>query len=72
MDSRRLRLELTATGRGLVADAQRYQRTVFEYVTRDWTETEQLEFARLLLKFVASVSEAHAESSAADEPSLEE
>lgn len=59
MDNRRLRLELTDAGRKLVANAHRYQRTVFEYVTRDWTEAEQQEFARLLIKFVASVADTH-------------
>jgi len=58
-DSRRLRLELTDAGHKLVANAHQYQRKVFEYVTRDWTEAEQQEFARLLVKFVASVAELH-------------
>ena len=56
-DNRRLRLELTDAGRKLVANAHEYQRIVFEHVTRDWTETEQQEFARLLIKFVASVAD---------------
>lgn len=43
MDSRRLRLELTDAGHKLVANAHWYQRIVFEYVTRDWTEAEQNE-----------------------------
>ncbi len=71
MDSRRLRLEMTDAGRKLVANAHRYQRTVFEYVTRDWTEAEQQEFARLLIKFVASVADTHAQLIASDELSME-
>jgi DNA-binding MarR family transcriptional regulator len=59
MDNRRLCLELTDAGRKLVAHAHRYQRTVFEYATRDWTEAAQQEFARLLIKFVASVANTH-------------
>lgn len=59
MDSRRLRLELTDAGHKLVAHAHQYQRAVFEYVTRDWAEAEQQEFARLLVRFVASVAEMH-------------
>lgn len=55
-DRRRLRLELTDARRTLVAYAHQYQRTVFEDLTRDWTEAEQQEFARLLVKFVASVT----------------
>ena len=42
-----------------IAHAHQYQRAVFEYVTRDWAEAEQQEFARLLVKFVASVAEMH-------------
>lgn len=59
-DSRRLRLELTDAGRELVEAAHHYQRVVFEYVTREWSEQERQEFARLLSKFVASVAETHA------------
>ena len=56
-DSRRLCLELTDAGRTLVANAHQYQRSVFEYVTRDWTEAERQVFAGLLVKFVASIAE---------------
>lgn len=56
-DSRRLRLELTDAGCTLIANAHQYQRSVFEYVTRDWTEAERQVFAGLLVKFVASVAE---------------
>lgn len=58
-DSRRLRLELTKTGRELVEEAHRYQRVVFEYMTREWSEQERQEFARHLIKFVASIAETH-------------
>lgn len=71
MDNRRLRLELTDAGRKLVANAHRYQRTVFKYVTRDWTEAEQQEFARLLIKFVASVADTHTQLIESDELSME-
>jgi DNA-binding MarR family transcriptional regulator len=57
IDSRRAALELTAAGRELVEQAHQYQRTVFEQVTGDWPEDERQEFARLLIKFVASFSE---------------
>jgi DNA-binding MarR family transcriptional regulator len=59
-DSRRLRLELTDAGRELVEEAHQYQRLVFEHVTREWSEQERQEFARLLLRFVDSVAETHA------------
>jgi DNA-binding MarR family transcriptional regulator len=71
VDSRRLRLELTDAGRKLVANAQRYQRIVFEYVTRDWTEAEQQEFAGLLIKFVASLAETHTQFIELDGLSME-
>lgn len=33
---------------------RRHQRAAFEYVTSDWTERERLDFARLMLKYVAA------------------
>ena len=56
-DGRRARLALTAAGRALAEDARRYQRAVFEQVTRDWPERERAEFARLFVKFAAAVAE---------------
>jgi DNA-binding MarR family transcriptional regulator len=64
-DSRRLRLELTDAGRELVEEAHHYQRVVFEYVTREWSEQERQEFARLLLRFVASITETHTTATSA-------
>jgi DNA-binding MarR family transcriptional regulator len=57
LDKRRLCLELTDTGHELRVHAQAYQRAVFAHVTGDWTADEQHEFARLLVKFVASVAD---------------
>jgi DNA-binding MarR family transcriptional regulator len=69
-DSRRIRLELTEAGRELVENAHHYQRTVFEQVTGDWSEDERQEFARLLIKFVASFAETRARlTTSADQPS---
>ncbi|MGH2599950.1 MAG: MarR family winged helix-turn-helix transcriptional regulator [Dehalococcoidia bacterium] len=56
-DARRVRLELTDAGRDLSASSRRYQRAVFDRVTRDWSEQERLDFARLVIKFVDSTSE---------------
>lgn len=67
-DNRRLRLELTDAGRELVEAAHQYQRMVFEYVTREWSEQERQEFARLLSKFVASVIETRAMVTSTQEP----
>lgn len=57
-DGRRSRLELTEAGRGLADDSRRYQRSVFEDLTRGWSEGEREHFARLLAKFADSVAEA--------------
>lgn len=57
IDSRRAALELTEAGHELVEQAHQYQRSVFEQVTGNWPEDERQEFARLLIKFVASFSE---------------
>jgi DNA-binding MarR family transcriptional regulator len=59
-DARRVRLALTDAGDALAADARRYQRAVFEQVTRDWSDQERHEFARLFIKFAAAVAEARA------------
>ncbi|MDP9374359.1 MAG: MarR family winged helix-turn-helix transcriptional regulator [Chloroflexota bacterium] len=58
VDARRVPLELTPAGRALAEDARRYQRAVFEHVTRDWSERERDEFARLFVKFADAVAEA--------------
>ena len=62
-DARRARLALTDAGRALAGDARRYQRAVFERVTRDWTEQERHEFARLFVRFADAVARAHDEGS---------
>lgn len=56
-DNRRLRLELTASGYELVEYSHHYQRAIFEHVTQDWPDQERQDFARLLIKFVESVTE---------------
>ncbi|MEU8927078.1 MarR family winged helix-turn-helix transcriptional regulator [Kitasatospora sp. NPDC048545] len=53
-DGRRTVLRLSSEGRELMARFGRHQRSAFEYVTADWSERERLEFARLMLKYVAS------------------
>jgi DNA-binding MarR family transcriptional regulator len=53
-DGRRTVLHLSPEGRDLMARFRRHQRSAFEAITTDWPETERLEFARLLLKYVAS------------------
>lgn len=67
-DARRARLGLTAAGRALAEGARRYQRAVFEQVTRDWPERERAEFARLFVKFAAAVAESLAAPAAPGPP----
>lgn len=68
-DARRVPLTLTAAGRALATDARRYQRAVFEQVTRDWSDEERREFARLFVRFAAAVADARANPPATDRPS---
>ncbi|MCF3100371.1 winged helix-turn-helix transcriptional regulator [Streptomyces roseoverticillatus] len=53
-DGRRTVLHLSPEGRELMARFSRHQRSAFECITADWPEHERLEFARLMLKYVAS------------------
>lgn len=59
-DARRVQLALTDAGRALSEDARRYQRAVFEHVTREWSDWERHEFARLLSRFVDAVADMRA------------
>ena len=59
-DARRVHLELTDAGRTLSEHARRYQRGVFEQVTREWSDGERHEFARLLTRFVDAVADTRA------------
>jgi DNA-binding MarR family transcriptional regulator len=65
IDARRSSLHLTAQGAALVEDARRYQRTIFEQITADWSAEEQASFARLLVRFTDGVA---ARLAAADPP----
>ncbi|MEU6878913.1 MarR family winged helix-turn-helix transcriptional regulator [Streptomyces sp. NPDC046712] len=53
-DGRRTILHLSPEGKDLMNRFRRHQRSAFEYVTADWSERERLDFARLMLKYVAS------------------
>ncbi len=59
-DGRRVHLALTDAGRTLSAQARRYQRGVFEHVTRDWSDQERHAFAGLLTRFVDAVTDTRA------------
>ncbi|WP_238846929.1 MarR family winged helix-turn-helix transcriptional regulator [Nocardia arthritidis] len=47
-DRRSAVLRLTARGRRLLADAHEWQRTVFDELTADWSETDRRRFAGYL------------------------
>ncbi|MFI8966761.1 MarR family winged helix-turn-helix transcriptional regulator [Streptomyces sp. NPDC053493] len=53
-DGRRTVLHLSPEGRELMARFARHQRSAYDQVTADWSEHERLEFARLMIKYVAS------------------
>lgn len=57
-DGRAAQLALTPAGQELADQARRYQRAVFEQVTRTWPAPERQEFARLFVKFADAVSAA--------------
>jgi len=50
-DGRRTVLQLTPAGIDLRDRFRRQQRKMFEQITSDWTDTERLEFARLLTRY---------------------
>ncbi|MCX5377043.1 MarR family winged helix-turn-helix transcriptional regulator [Streptomyces sp. NBC_00091] len=53
-DGRRTILHLSPGGQELMDRFRKHQRSAFEYITADWSERERLDFARLMLKYVAS------------------
>jgi DNA-binding MarR family transcriptional regulator len=54
-DGRRTVLRLSPEGTATLERFRQHQRGAFEFVTRDWTERDRLEFARLLLKYVDAI-----------------
>lgn len=57
LDGRRTILQLTDSGREMLAGFRRHQRSAYEHITRDWPQEERLEFARLLIKYVDTLAE---------------
>ena len=53
-DGRRTVLHLSPEGQELMTRFGRHQRQAYEYVTADWDQRDRLEFARLMLRYVAS------------------
>lgn len=52
-DGRRMCLELTGAGRKLLQTTSSFRRRVFSQVMASWSDSECVEFARLLAKFIA-------------------
>ena len=55
-DGRRVVLNLTAHGVSMRDQFRDQQRQAFEHITRDWTDTDRLELARLLIKYSESTA----------------
>ncbi|MGW2255589.1 MarR family winged helix-turn-helix transcriptional regulator [Kitasatospora sp. NPDC001660] len=56
-DGRRTILQLSVDGHEMLARFRSHQRSAFERITQDWPDDERVEFARLLIKYVDSISE---------------
>ncbi|MFC4148510.1 MarR family winged helix-turn-helix transcriptional regulator [Micromonospora mangrovi] len=56
-DGRRTVLELTEAGRAALDRFRAHQRQAFEFITREWSRPERVEFARLLIKYVDALTE---------------
>ncbi|RSM64347.1 MarR family transcriptional regulator [Actinoplanes sp. ATCC 53533] len=54
-DGRRTVLRLSPDGTATLERFRQHQRAAFEFITRDWPESERLDFARLLLKYVDAI-----------------
>ena len=65
-DGRRTIIQLTDEGNALLDHFRHQHRQAFEYITRDWPKAEQLEFARLLIKYAEATSRLPAPPDSAD------
>jgi len=55
-DGRAITLRLTTHGRHVLAHSRHQQRQAFDYITRDWSQEDRIQFARLLHKYVAATA----------------
>ncbi len=55
-DGRSITLRLTARGREALRQSRQAQRRAFDYITRDWSADERVQFARLLHKYVSAAA----------------
>ncbi|MFF2552245.1 MarR family winged helix-turn-helix transcriptional regulator [Nocardia sp. NPDC058058] len=54
-DGRRTVLELSPQGEELMTRFRKHQRDAYDYITADWPESDRLDFARLMLRYVDSL-----------------
>jgi len=55
-DGRTITLRLTTHGRHVLGHSRHQQRQAFDYITRDWSQEDRIQFARLLHKYVAATA----------------
>jgi DNA-binding MarR family transcriptional regulator len=53
-DGRSITLRLTTEGRETLQRSRHQQRQAFDYITRDWSRADRVQFARLLHRYVAA------------------
>jgi DNA-binding MarR family transcriptional regulator len=55
-DGRSITLRLTQRGRESLRHSRHQQRQAFDYITRDWSQDDRVQFARLLHRYVAATA----------------
>jgi len=55
-DGRSITLQLTQQGREVLRHSRHQQRQAFDYITRDWSQDDRVQFARLLHRYVAATA----------------
>ena len=55
-DGRSITLQLTPRGREVLRQSRHQQRQAFDYITRDWSQEDRVQFARLLHRYVAATA----------------
>jgi DNA-binding MarR family transcriptional regulator len=58
-DGRRIGLELTPAGEGIVGHAHRYRQALYDRLLEDWSPRDRAEFARLLTRFTDALTGAN-------------
>lgn len=61
-DGRRIGLELTEAGEGIIEHAHRSRLSLYDRLLRDWSRDDRTEFARLLARFTEALNQEQAQS----------